>query len=135
VTLDDRGVGVGEVDLALRRSQRRVGVRPPAERPAVLHAPGPVALIGGVGAHLGEELFFQAPLGLLDPLRTVPRNRLGVRRALLFKLALGFAQPRPAAFAGAQLLGQLVAARVAVELILGGIDGLGFLEDLARELS
>ena len=32
------------------------------------------------------------------------------------------------------MLGQLVAARLAIELILGGIHRLGFFEDLAREL-
>ena len=46
------------------------------------------------------------------------RNRPRLLRALLFKLALGLAQPRPATFAGAQLLRQLVAARVAI----GGIE-------------
>jgi hypothetical protein len=42
--------------------------------------------------------------------------------------------PRPATLTGRQLLGQLVAARIAVELILGGVGGLGLLEDLARKL-
>ena len=69
--------------------------------------------------------------------KRLPRLR-GTGRASFarccFKLALGLAQPRPAAFAGAQLLGQLIAARVAVELVLGRVDGLGLFEDLAREL-
>ena len=43
-------------------------------------------------------------------------------------------EPGVSPLAGAQLLGQLVAARVAVELVLGGVDGLRFFEDLAREL-
>jgi hypothetical protein len=38
------------------------------------------------------------------------------------------AQPRAADLAGAQLLGQLVAAGVAIELVLGRVDGVGFLE-------
>ena len=91
-------------------------------------------LVGAVGAQLAEQLLVQAPLGFLEPLGAVARNRPRLLRALRFELALGFAQPRPPALAGAQLLGQLIAARVAVELILGRVDGLGFFEDLAREL-
>ena len=96
--------------------------------------PRPVVLVGAVGAHLGPQLLVQAPLGLLEALAAAARNRPRLLRALLFELALGLAQPRPAALAGAQLLGQLVAARVAVELVLGRVDRLGLFEDLAREL-
>ena len=96
--------------------------------------PRAVVLVGAVGAHLGPQLLVQAPLGFLEALAAVARNRPRLLRALLFELALGFAQPRPTALAGAQLLGQFVAARVAVELVLGRVDGLGFFEDLAREL-
>jgi hypothetical protein len=37
-------------------------------------------------------------------------------------------------FAGLQLLGQLVAALLAVELVLGRVDAGSLLEDLAREI-
>ena len=132
--LDDVRVGVGEVDLALRRRGRRVGIGRAAEAAPVLHAPAAVALVGAVGAHLAPQLFIQPPLGFLETLAAAARHRPRLLRALLFELALGFAQPRPPTLAGAQLLGQLVAARVAVELVLGRVDGLGFFEDLAREL-
>ena len=132
--LDDVRVRIGDVDLALRRRRWRVGVRRAAEAAPVLHAPGPVVLVGAVGAHLGPQLFIQAPLGFLEALAAAARHRPRLLRALLFELALGFAQPRPPTLAGAQLLGQLVAARVAVELVLGRVDGLGLFEDLAREL-
>ena len=91
-------------------------------------------LVGAVGAHLAPQLLVQAPLGFLEALAAAARHRPRLLRALLFELALGFAQPRPPPFAGAQLLGQFVAARVAVELVLGRVDRLGFFEDLAREL-
>ena len=132
--LDQARVQVGGVDLALRRGRWRVGIRSAAEAPPVLRAPRPVALIGLVGANLGPQFFVEAALGFLEALGAVARNRPGLLGALLFEAALGLAQPRAPALAGAQLLGQLVAARVAVELVLGGIDRLGLFEDLAREL-
>jgi len=54
--------------------------------------------------------------------------------ALALQAALGLAQPRPTTRPGRQLLGQLVAAPIAVELVLGGVDGLGLFDDLARQL-
>jgi hypothetical protein len=46
-----------------------------------------------------------------------------LRRILtLLELTLRLRKPVPAALAGAQLLGQLVAARLAVELVLGLVD-------------
>src|SRR3954468_2083637 len=57
-------------------------------------------------------------------------GRVAVAREALF----GLAQRLAAALAGAQLLGQLVAARRPVELVLAAVD-LGRLgEDLARDL-
>jgi hypothetical protein len=47
---------------------------------------------------------------------------------------LGLAQPAAPALGRGQLGRQLVAARLAVELILGRVDGLGLLKDLARDL-
>jgi hypothetical protein len=51
------------------------------------------------------------------------RSRFG----LLVEAALGFSQPRPPALTGPQLLGQLVAAGVTVELALARAPGLGLL--------
>ena len=59
-----------------------------------------------------------------------PPSRSGTQRALRFELTFGLAQPRPPTLTG----GQLVAARVAVNLVLGRVDGLRRFEDLAREL-
>jgi hypothetical protein len=102
-------VGVAEIDLALRCRRRRVGLRARAHPAPVAHHAAPVVgLEVGVRLALSGEVFLQA--------------------------ALGLAQPGPPALAGAQLLGQLVAARVAVELVLGRVDRLRFLEDLARDL-
>src|SRR4051812_26147668 len=106
-----------------------------AEAPAVLHpAVRPVVLVGSVRPRFAPELFVEAALGFLDALGSRLRHRPRFAFALLVELALGFSQPRPAALTGPQLLGQLVAAGVAVELVLCRVDGLGVFEDLAREL-
>jgi hypothetical protein len=78
----------------------------PAEAPTVLHpAARPVDLVGLVGAHLREELLFEAALGLLDALRAAARHRLRVRRALGLEALLGFAQPTAAPCADANSSG------------------------------
>ncbi len=56
---------------------------------------------------------------------TAPLLGLGLERGL------GLADGAQAALAGAQRLGQLVAAGIAVELVLGRIDRLGLVEDAA----
>ena len=112
-----------------------VGIRRPAEAPPVLHpAARPVGLISAVGAHLGPQLLFEAALGLLHALGPAARHRLRVRCALGLQALLGFAQPTAAALCGLKLGRQLVAARLTVERVFGGVDGLGFFDDLAREL-
>jgi hypothetical protein len=112
-----------------------IGVRWAAEAPAVLHPPArPVGLVGPVGAHLSEELLLQAALGFAEPLRAAARHRLRVRRALRLKALLGLAQPAAPALGGGELRRQLVPARVPMELVLGSVDRLRFLENLAREL-
>jgi hypothetical protein len=56
---------------------------------------------------------------------------VGSPRAL--QALLGLAQPAAAALGGSELGRQLVAVRLAVELVLGRVDRLGLLDDLARE--
>jgi hypothetical protein len=73
-------------------------------------------------------------LGLVKALRTAARHRLRVSRPFGFQALLGFTQPATAALLARQLRRQLVTARLAVELVLGRVDRLGLLKDLAREL-
>ncbi len=50
------------------------------------------------------------------------------------ELLLGFAQRSASALVGSQVLGQLIAARLAIELILASVDLARLLQDLAGEL-
>jgi hypothetical protein len=112
-----------------------MGIRWPAEASPILHPPaGAIGLVGLVGAHLGPELLFEAPLGLLEALRAAARHRLRVRRALGLQAPLGLAQPPAATLCGRELLRQLVAARLAIELVLGRVDRPGLLDDLPGQL-
>jgi hypothetical protein len=54
--------------------------------------------------------------------------RVALGLPLGFELALGFAQPLPPRRGVGELGRQLVAARLAIELVLGGVDRLGLLE-------
>ena len=134
-SFDAARVGVGDIDAPLRCGGRLVGVRRPAETPAVLHPPArPIGLVGPVGAQLSPELLLQAPLGLPQALRAATRHRRRVRGPLGLQALLDLAQPAATALGGRELRRQLVTARLAVELILGRVNGLGLLEDLARKL-
>ena len=62
------------------------------------------------------------------------RDLLGLRGALGVQRLLGLAQHLAAITARPQPLGQLVAARLAEQLVLGRIDARGVLEDLPRDL-
>ena len=68
-------------------------------------------------------------------LRPVARHLLRLRGPLRLERELRLAQPCAALGRGAEPLGQLVAALLAVELILGGVDLAGLLEDLLRDLA
>jgi hypothetical protein len=85
-------------------------------------------------AHLGPKLLLEPALGLAAPLRAAARHRLRVRRALGLQALLGLAQLAAATLRGRELRRQLVATRLAVELVLGRVDGLGLFDDLARQL-
>jgi hypothetical protein len=91
-------------------------------------------LIGLVGADLRQQLFLKAALGLLDALGARARHGPRLLVAPALQAPPGLAQPCPAAFTCGQLFRQLVAARVAIKLILGGVDRLGLFNDLARQL-
>ena len=92
------GTGGGDVGLG-----DRVRAQPAA---AAVLAAGPVALIGLLGAHLGEQLLVHAPLGLPDALGPVARDRRGLLGALVIQpapsdleplLAAALRSPAPAA--------------------------------------
>src|SRR5947208_2378166 len=85
-------------------------------------------------AALELPVVLEPVLALDQPLGPALRNLLGSRRALGLERLLGLAQPRATVAARAQPLGQLVAARLAVELVLGRVDPGGLLEDLFRDL-
>ena len=70
----------------------------------------------------------------LEPLGAIAPHRLGVLGALALELLLGLAKPGSAAVRGAKPLGQLVAAGIAVDLVLGGVDPSGLGEDLGGDL-
>jgi hypothetical protein len=55
-------------------------------------------------------------------------------RTLARELRLGFAQRSRSSLTGPQMLRQLIATRLAIELILGSVDLAGLLQDLAGEL-
>ena len=81
-----------------------------------------VGLIGGVRARLHPQLLLQATLCLFQPGRARTRDRPCLFGAFFIELAFGLAQPPTAALAGREVLGQLIAALLAVELVLGGVD-------------
>jgi hypothetical protein len=132
--LTSLGVGVGGVDRALRRGGRRVGLGRGAEATAVLHHPTrAVGLIGLVGLALGPQLLLETALGLLQTLGPRTRDRARLLGALLIEATLRLAQPLPATLGAGQFCGELITTRLAVELVLGRVDGLGLLDDLARD--
>jgi hypothetical protein len=67
-------------------------------------------------------VLLQAPLALRKPLAPIARHLLGLRCPLGLERLLCLAQPLAPIAAGAQPLGQLVAPRLAVELVLPGVD-------------
>jgi len=104
--------------------------QPPA---AAVRALGPVALIGRLGADLGQALLVHAPLGLPDALGPLTRDRRGLRGALIVQPAPRGLKPLLTPVRGRQLGRQLVTAAIAEALVLGGVDRARVLEDLARQ--
>jgi hypothetical protein len=111
----------------------RVALWPAAESASVLHHPaGAVGLISLVRAPLGPPVLGEPPAAGLEALGAIARHRLGVLGALALERFLGLAKPGAPAVRGPKYLGQLIAARVAVELVLGGVPGFG--DDLGGDL-
>ena len=54
--------------------------------------------------------------------------------SLVVKALLRLPQPGPPALAAGQVLGQLIAASLAMDLVLGDVDVAGFLDDLGGDL-
>ena len=129
------GVRVGDVDLSGRLLGWRVGLGRRAEPAAVLHPTRrAVGLVGGVRAHLGGELFLQAPLGLANPGRTRLRDWASLPLALSVQPPPRSLKPLLASLGGRELRRQLVAAPVSEALVLGGVDLGGLLQGLFGEL-
>jgi hypothetical protein len=106
-----------------------------AQPPPILHAAvAAVVLVGGVGFELDLVVFLQPALGLLQPLGPRPGDRARLPRAALIQAPARVAQPALPALRRGERLGQLVTARVPEALVLLGVDGVGVLEDLARDL-
>jgi hypothetical protein len=127
--------GVGEVDLALGLGGRGVRVRRSAEATPVAHHPtGAVGLVVAVGSAFGAPVLDQAPAGKLEPLGAVARHQLWLGGPLALEPLLGLAKPGAAALSGRQVLGELVAAGLAVKLVLGGVDASRLGEDLLGDL-
>jgi len=93
-----------------------------------------IVLVGGVRAGLHPQLLPQTALCLLQACRARTRDRPCLFGAFLIELAFGLAQPATTALAGREMLEQLVAALLAIELILGGVDFGGLFEDLPCDL-
>src|SRR4051794_24325514 len=91
-------------------------------------------------ALLGDDIALELPVltqpaATLDqPLAATARDLLRFGGALSVERLLGGAQHLAPITAGPQPVGQFVAARVAEQLDLFGVDARGVLEDLARDL-
>src|ERR671913_2481162 len=83
---------------------------------------------------LNLPVLAQPPATLGQSVAAIARNRLGLRGAFGVQRLLGLAQDLAAVPAGAQPLGQLVAALIAEQLVLGRVHPRGLFEDLPRDL-
>lgn len=96
--------------------------------------PRALGLVGLVGLALDLEVLLQTTPGFTQSRLAGTLDRPRLFGAALIKSPTRVAQPAAAALAGRHLSRQLVAARLAVDLIFGGIDGLGLLDDLPGDL-
>jgi hypothetical protein len=132
-------VRVGHVQLASRLLGQRVAldVRAGAGHPPRAVARDPARVPGRVlfdNAALQPPVLFEPPLAFSQPLRAAARNGLCLGGALGLERLLCLAQPLAPIAAGAQPLGQLVTARLAIELVLGRVRSGGLGEDLRGDL-
>ena len=97
------------------------GVWRPAEAAAVPHqSPGAVGLVVGVCPLLFAPVLDQASAAELESLLPLPRDRLGLCRSLALESPLRLSEPGPPALASGQLLGQLIAPGLSVDLASAG---------------
>lgn len=85
-------------------------------------------------AALKAPILLEARLALREALGPLPRDLLRLGGALCLERLLCLAQPLAPIACRAQALGQLVAPRLAVELVLGGVDPARLLDDLLGDL-
>src|SRR3954463_7978664 len=117
-------VRVGDIDLARRLRRQRIGLDVVARAD---HPPRPIAGDTGrkPGPMLSDDVSLKLPVltqpapALDQPLGAAARDLLGFGGALSVERLLGLAQSLAAIAARAQPLRELVAARVAIELVLG----------------
>jgi hypothetical protein len=121
--------------IALGCLGRGVGLRRRSERAPVLHHPaGAVGLVALVCPPLGAPVLVKAPPACLEARGAVARHRLRALGPLALQLLLGLAEPGAAAVRAAKPLGQLIAAGIAVDLVLGSVDPAGLGDDLRGDL-
>ncbi len=105
------------------------------KRAAVLHhSAGAVGLVVAVCPVLGLPVLDQPPTAELEALLACPWDRLFALGPLCVEALLRLSQPGPAAVTAGQVLGELVAASIAVDLVLGGVDASCLFEDLGGDL-
>jgi hypothetical protein len=112
--------------------RRPVGVRP-RSRCGASHL-ALAQLLGLDGVALERVLLAQAALGFGKP-RLAGAARMLTFGLLCLELASGLAQPVAPLAPGPQPCGQLIAAALAVDLVVGRVGRGGVVEDLAREQS
>ena len=86
--------------------------------PVLHHPPLPVGLVRLIGLALRVPVADEALTAELKPLLPLPGDWLGVRGSLSLEALLGLPKPLAPSVPG----GELVASRLPVELVLGGVD-------------
>jgi hypothetical protein len=140
-----RAAGDEADDRSRWRKRARVGRRTglllivPSERPHCLGGDDRIQAGSGSSGTAGARRNFlpvlaQPPPALDQPLAAIARDALRPRGPLGVQRLLGLAEHLATITARAQPLGQLIAARLAEQLVLGGVDARGLLEDLPGDL-
>jgi hypothetical protein len=101
---------------------------------AVEHAALPARLVFAVREALRPPVLDESPLADPKPLATIARNGLTAFVALALKPLLRLPQPRAPALRPRHVVGQLVAATRAVDVVLSGIEPASLLDNLRGDL-